>query len=815
MPSMASGQAQPERLAARSGHCSLAIMLAALSKGLVPVQAAAAAAALPAALQHCRRFAAEPAAAAETADGSVTQVIGAVVDVHFEGELPPILSALEVANHEIRLVLEVAQHIGDHTVRCIAMDATDGLTRGQPVINTGEPIKVPVGRETLGRIMNVIGEPVDEKGPIPAKVTWPIHREAPPFVDQGVEQQILTTGIKVVDLLAPYQKGGKIGLFGGAGVGKTVLIMELINNVAKGHGGFSVFAGVGERTREGNDLYREMIESGVIKLGEQQADSKVTLVYGQMNEPPGARARVALTGLTVAEYFRDEEGQDVLLFVDNIFRFTQANSEVSALLGRIPSAVGYQPTLATDLGQLQERITTTKKGSITSVQAIYVPADDLTDPAPATTFAHLDATTVLSRGIAELGIYPAVDPLDSTSRMLNPRILGEEHYGVARGVQKVLQDYRNLQDIIAILGMDELSEEDKMTVARARKIQRFLSQPFAVAEVFTGTPGKYVELKDTINDFKGVLEGKYDDLPEMAFYMNGDINEVMAKADKMAAEIAGKSCPLPLILNGQQLSRLCFLYSTSIKPMGFSLLWAAHSPSSVQLPPAQRRVRAFRSARTQTAPRAAAGSSVYDPSPIQRALAEAISLLDERRLDKRLMRTQLQLAQELQNEAAKTGELQLQLAQSQAALQLRAMDTQLKELVVAFLDARGALDARGLMEYAEARLFPLLDPKKDGQKRTEMWSELGRRHPELEASILAANPSWKAEWIPEKADRVYSQLSGLKRTGDVQASRTAVLLVEGPLSPEKMRFLKCLADAVHCPCELRYRQPPAAISQDL
>lgn len=406
------------------------------------------------------------------------------------------------------------------------------------MINTREPIKVPVGRETLGRIMNVIGEPVDEKGPINAKVTWGIHREAPLFVDQGVEQEILSTGIKVVDLLAPYQKGGKIGLFGGAGVGKTVLIMELINNVAKGHGGFSVFAGVGERTREGNDLYREMIESGVIKLGDQQAESKVTLVYGQMNEPPGARARVALTGLTVAEYFRDEEGQDVLLFVDNIFRFTQANSEVSALLGRIPSAVGYQPTLATDLGQLQERITTTKKGSITSVQAIYVPADDLTDPAPATTFAHLDATTVLSRGIAELGIYPAVDPLDSTSRMLSARILGDEHYAVARGVQKVLQDYRNLQDIIAILGMDELSEEDKMTVARARKMQRFLSQPFAVAEIFTGTPGKYVDLKDTIADFKGVLEGKYDDLPEMAFYMNGDIKEVMEKADRMAAEMA-------------------------------------------------------------------------------------------------------------------------------------------------------------------------------------------------------------------------------------------------------------------------------------
>lgn len=469
-----------------------------------------------------------------------SQVIGAVVDVHFDGDLPPILSALEVEGHDVRLVLEVAQHTGDHTVRCIAMDTTDGLTRGQKVVNTGQPIAVPVGRETLGRIMNVIGEPVDEQGPIKSKVSWPIHREAPAFVEQATEQQMLVTGIKVVDLLAPYQKGGKIGLFGGAGVGKTVLIMELINNVAKAHGGFSVFAGVGERTREGNDLYREMIEGGVIKTGDKQSESKVTLVYGQMNEPPGARARVALTGLTVAEYFRDEEGQDVLLFVDNIFRFTQANSEVSALLGRIPSAVGYQPTLATDLGQLQERITTTKKGSITSVQAIYVPADDLTDPAPATTFAHLDATTVLSRSIAELGIYPAVDPLDSTSRMLNPRILGDSHYAVARGVQKVLQDYKNLQDIIAILGMDELSEEDKMTVARARKIQRFLSQPFQVAEVFTGTPGKYVDLKDTNSGFKGVLEGKYDDLPEMAFYMVGDINEVIAKADKMAAELAGK-----------------------------------------------------------------------------------------------------------------------------------------------------------------------------------------------------------------------------------------------------------------------------------
>jgi F-type H+-transporting ATPase subunit beta len=388
--------------------------------------------------------------------------------------------------------------------------------------------------------MNVIGEPVDECGPIDAAETWSIHREAPEFTEQSTEQEILATGIKVVDLLAPYQRGGKIGLFGGAGVGKTVLIMELINNVAKAHGGFSVFAGVGERTREGNDLYREMIESGVIKLGDQRAESKCTLVYGQMNEPPGARARVALTGLTVAEYFRDVEGQDVLLFVDNIFRFTQANSEVSALLGRIPSAVGYQPTLATDLGGLQERITTTTKGSITSVQAVYVPADDLTDPAPATTFAHLDATTVLSRGIAELGIYPAVDPLDSTSRMLDPRILGDEHYAVARGVQKVLQDYKNLQDIIAILGMDELSEEDKLTVARARKIQRFLSQPFQVAEVFTGTPGKYVPLENTIKDFKGVLEGKYDDLPEMAFYMVGDITEVQQKADQMAKDIAAR-----------------------------------------------------------------------------------------------------------------------------------------------------------------------------------------------------------------------------------------------------------------------------------
>lgn len=487
-----------------------------------------------------RGFAAEPAVATSAAAGRVTQVIGAVVDVQFDGELPPILTSLEVEGTEHRLVLEVAQHLGENTVRTIAMDSTEGLIRGQGVVNTGGPIAIPVGRETLGRIMNVVGDPVDECGPIVSKQQLPIHRDAPAFVDQGTEQEILVTGIKVVDLLAPYQRGGKIGLFGGAGVGKTVLIMELINNVAKAHGGFSVFAGVGERTREGNDLYREMTESGVIKLGDKRHESKCTLVYGQMNEPPGARARVALTGLTVAEQFRDAEGQDVLLFIDNIFRFTQANSEVSALLGRIPSAVGYQPTLATDLGGLQERITTTKKGSITSVQAIYVPADDLTDPAPATTFAHLDATTVLSRQIAELGIYPAVDPLDSTSRMLDPRIISEEHYDCARGVQKVLQDYKNLQDIIAILGMDELSEDDKMVVARARKIQRFLSQPFAVAEVFTGKPGRYVSLEDTISGFKGILEGKYDDLPEMAFYMVGDINEVQERAETMAREMAGK-----------------------------------------------------------------------------------------------------------------------------------------------------------------------------------------------------------------------------------------------------------------------------------
>jgi F-type H+-transporting ATPase subunit beta len=468
--------------------------------------------------------------------GKITQVLGAVVDVHFDGDLPAILNALTVDNQGRRLVLEVAQHLGESTVRTVAMDSTDGLVRGQETQDTGGPISVPVGPETLGRIMNVIGESVDERGPVTTKTTYPIHRPAPTFVDQSTEAQVLVTGIKVVDLLAPYAKGGKIGLFGGAGVGKTVLIMELINNVAKAHGGVSVFAGVGERTREGNDLYHEMIESGVIKL--DGPGSKVALVYGQMNEPPGARARVGLSGLTVAEYFRDEEGQDVLFFVDNIFRFTQAGSEVSALLGRIPSAVGYQPTLATDMGALQERITTTKKGSITSVQAIYVPADDLTDPAPATSFAHLDATTVLSRQIAELGIYPAVDPLDSTSRILDPRVVGEDHYAVAREVQRVLQSYKSLQDIIAILGMDELSEEDKLTVARARKIQRFLSQPFHVAEVFTGSPGKFVKLEDTIKGFKGIVKGDYDDLPESAFYMVGTIEEAVEKGRQMAAEAA-------------------------------------------------------------------------------------------------------------------------------------------------------------------------------------------------------------------------------------------------------------------------------------
>jgi len=470
----------------------------------------------------------------QSGPGAVVAVIGAVVDVKFSGALPPILNALEVQGRTSRLVLEVAQHLGGNAVRTIAMDGTEGLVRGQVVKDTGGPISIPVGDATLGRIINVIGEPIDERGPVLTDIRAAIHAEAPEFVDMSVQQDILVTGIKVVDLLAPYSKGGKIGLFGGAGVGKTVLIMELINNVAKAHGGYSVFAGVGERTREGNDLYHEMIEGGVISLTEDT--SKVSLVYGQMNEPPGARARVALTGLTVAEYFRDVMGQDVLLFIDNIFRFTQAGSEVSALLGRIPSAVGYQPTLATDMGTMQERITTTNKGSITSVQAIYVPADDLTDPAPATTFAHLDATTVLSRGIAELGIYPAVDPLDSISRIMDPNVIGAEHYGVARGVQKILQDYKSLQDIIAILGMDELSEEDKLTVSRARKIQKFLSQPFQVAEVFTGIPGKFVSMDQTITGFKDILAGRYDHLPEAAFYMVGHVEEVTAKADLLASQ---------------------------------------------------------------------------------------------------------------------------------------------------------------------------------------------------------------------------------------------------------------------------------------
>ena len=464
--------------------------------------------------------------------GEIKQILGAVIDVSFKDQLPEILNALTVEHENKELVLEVAQHLGENTVRTIAMDSTDGLIRGQKVSDTGKPITVPVGPETLGRILNVVGEPIDERGSIKTKLKAPIHKSAPEFIDQSTETEILVTGIKVVDLLAPYSKGGKIGLFGGAGVGKTVLIMELINNIAKGHGGYSVFAGVGERTREGNDLYHEMMESGVIKLDSN--DSKAALVYGQMNEPPGARARVALTGLTLAEYFRDEEGQDVLFFVDNIFRFTQAGSEVSALLGRIPSAVGYQPTLSTDMGALQERITSTNKGSITSVQAIYVPADDLTDPAPATSFAHLDATTVLSRQIAELGIYPAVDPLDSTSRVLDPRVVGEEHYNVTRKVQETLQQYKSLQDIIAILGMDELSEEDQLVVSRARKIQRFLSQPFHVAEVFTGTPGVFVNLDDTIKGFKGLVEGKFDDLPESAFYMVGTIEEALEKAKKMS-----------------------------------------------------------------------------------------------------------------------------------------------------------------------------------------------------------------------------------------------------------------------------------------
>jgi len=468
--------------------------------------------------------------------GRVSQVLGAVVDVQFEGDLPFIQNALQTKVGDLNLVLEVAQELGERTVRCIAMDSTDGMVRGQEVVDTGAPISMPVGPGTLGRIMNVIGEPIDERGPVAATKTYPIHREAPAFEEQATAAEILVTGIKVVDLLAPYLKGGKIGLFGGAGVGKTVLIQELINNIAKAHGGVSVFAGVGERTREGNDLYHEMIDAGVIKLGENDTEgSKVALVYGQMNEPPGARARVALSGLSVAEYFRDEEGQDVLFFVDNIFRFTQAGAEVSALLGRIPSAVGYQPTLATDMGALQERITSTKKGSITSVQAIYVPADDLTDPAPATSFAHLDATTVLSRQIAELGIYPAVDPLDSTSRSLDPRIVGEEHYQVAREVQRILQTYKSLQDIIAILGMDELSEEDKLVVARARKIQRFLSQPFNVAEVFTGFPGVIVPIADTVRSFKAICAGEYDHLPEAAFYMVGTIEDAVKKAESMAA----------------------------------------------------------------------------------------------------------------------------------------------------------------------------------------------------------------------------------------------------------------------------------------
>jgi len=466
--------------------------------------------------------------------GIITQVTGAVVDVSFEKDLPAILNALQVDHEGSKLVLEVAQHLGENSVRTIAMDTTDGLVRGQEVLDTGNPISVPVGKETLGRILNVIGEPVDNRGPIKSKSTAFIHQPAPEFVEQSTETEILVTGIKVVDLLAPYSKGGKVGLFGGAGVGKTVILMEFINNVAKEHGGLSVFAGVGERTREGNDLYNEMIEGGVIDIKGKK--SKVALVYGQMNEPPGARARVGLTGVTLAEHFRDKEGQDVLLLIDNIFRFTQAGSEVSVLLGRIPSAVGYQPTLSTDMGKLQERITTTKKGSITSIQAIYVPADDLTDPAPATSFAHLDATTVLSRSLAELGIYPAVDPLDSTSRILDPAIVGEEHYQVAKRVQEVLQSYKSLQDIIAILGTDELSEEDKLTVSRARKIQRFLSQPFFVAEVFTGTPGKFVKLEDTIKGFKSIVDGEHDNIPEAAFYLVGTIDEVLKKANKISKE---------------------------------------------------------------------------------------------------------------------------------------------------------------------------------------------------------------------------------------------------------------------------------------
>merc|ERR1711899_536016 len=514
-------------------------MLAAVSRSAASILRAGAPKAqqaIPAlqAINHRDYAAAAPAAAAGH-KGQIVAVIGAVVDVQFEDGLPEILNALDVAERSPRLVLEVAQHLGENTVRTIAMDGTEGLVRGQAVTDTGAPIRIPVGEETLGRIINVIGDPIDERGPIATDKKLPIHAEAPEFVEMSVEQEILVTGIKVVDLLAPYVKGGKIGLFGGAGVGKTVLIMELINNVAKAHGGYSVFAGVGERTREGNDLYHEMIEGGVISL--KAKTSKVALVYGQMNEPPGARARVALTGLTVAEYFRDAEGQDVLLFIDNIFRFTQAGSEVSALLGRIPSAVGYQPTLATDMGAMQERITSTLKGSITSVQAIYVPADDLTDPSPATTFSHLDATTVLSRQVTELGFYPAVDPLESTSRIMDPNIVGATHYNIARDVKKILQDYKSLQDIIAILGMGELSAEEKLTVQRARKIQRFLSQPFTVAETFTGTPGRYVSLKDTKVGFTEILAGELDAIPEVAFYMVGDIEEVKSKAAEIAASV--------------------------------------------------------------------------------------------------------------------------------------------------------------------------------------------------------------------------------------------------------------------------------------
>ena len=538
----------PKKAAAKPAAAKAPAKKAAAPKAAAPKAAAAKPApakkaAAPAKAPAPAKKAAAPAKkVAGVAKGRISQVIGAVVDVSFDGHLPAILSALETENNGQRLVLEVAQHLGENTVRTIAMDSTDGLTRGQPVVDTGAQISVPVGPRTLGRILNVVGEPIDDRGPVDTDLRAPIHAEAPLFVDQSTETEILVTGIKVIDLLAPYAKGGKIGLFGGAGVGKTVLIQELINNIAKGHGGTSVFAGVGERTREGNDLYHEFLDAGVIakdKDGNPTPDgSKVALVFGQMNEPPGARARVALSGLTIAEYFRDQEGQDVLFFVDNIFRFTQAGSEVSALLGRIPSAVGYQPTLATDMGALQERITSTNKGSITSVQAIYVPADDLTDPAPATSFAHLDATTVLNRAISELGIYPAVDPLDSTSRVLTPAVVGQEHYDTARRVQETLQKYKSLQDIIAILGMDELSEEDKLTVARARKIQRFLSQPFHVAEVFTGISGKFVQIEDTVRSFKAVVDGEYDHLPEAAFYMVGGIEEVVEKAAKLAADAA-------------------------------------------------------------------------------------------------------------------------------------------------------------------------------------------------------------------------------------------------------------------------------------